>query len=466
LKGGRTYSGASAARLTRLFDRALPEHGRDPARVLRRLRSTVVRHSMRMSHPRLFGLFCAAPLPIAVFAEFLSASLNQGGDAWKAGPVAAHVEMRLLRWINDLVGFGPRAFGVMTSGGGVANTLALKMARDRALGPRARRLGTAGPAARRLRVYASEEAHFSVRRSLDLLGLGDKALVLVSADSTRRMRADRLELQMARDRARGLRPMAVVATIGTTSTGNIDPIRAITAAARAAGAHCHVDAAYGGALLFSSRHRNLLAGLEAADTVTVDPHKWLFQPFSLGILLARDGARLRRSFEIEPDYLRKDLEAERGRLDFYHYSLEGSRPFRGLKLFLTLEVLGRAGLGRLVDRTLDVALALERRVRRDPRFEVFEAPVELATVCFRYLPPWARRLSPAGRRAPARRGRLNRAQVAIQQAVERRGYAWFPTLRLDGDVYFRFGIFNYRTRDEDVAAVLRHIARVAAGLRL
>jgi aromatic-L-amino-acid/L-tryptophan decarboxylase len=421
---------------------------------------------MRMSHPRLFGLFCAAPLPVAVFAEILSASLNQSVDAWKAGPAAAHVEMRLLRWINDLIGFGPGAFGVLTSGGGVANTLALKMARDRALGRRVRRLGTAGPAARRLRVYASEEAHFSIKRSLDLLGLGEKALVLVPVDRGRRMRADRLVRQMARDRARGLRPMAVVATAGTTSTGNVDPIRPIAAAARAAGAHCHVDAAYGGALLFSSRHRSLLDGLEAADTVTVDPHKWLFQPFSLGMLLARDGARLRRSFETEPDYLRKDLEAERGRLDFYHYSLEGSRPFRGLKLYLTLEVLGRTGLGSLVDRTLDVALALERRVRQDPRFEVFEAPVELATVCFRYLPAWARPIPPSGRRAPAVTRRLNLAQVAIQQEVERRGYAWFPTLRLDGAVYFRFGIFNYRTRDEDVAAVLRHVARVARGLRL
>jgi len=421
---------------------------------------------MRMSHPRLFGLFCAAPLPVAVFAELLAASLNQSVDAWKAGPAAAHVEMRLLRWINDLIGFGPGAFGVLTSGGGVANTLALKMARDRALGDRARSMGTAGPLARRLRVYASEEAHFSIRRSLDLLGLGERALVLVPADRARRMRADRLAQRLALDRAQGLRPMAVVATAGTTSTGNVDPIRKITAAAHAAGAHCHVDAAYGGALLFSARRRGLLDGLETADTVTVDPHKWLFQPFSLGMLLARNGSRLRRSFETEPDYLRKDLEMERGRLDFYHYSLEGSRPFRGLKLYLTIQVLGRTGLGRLVDRTLDVALALERRVRRDPRFEVFDAPVELATVCFRYLPEWARPLPPAGRRTPAARGRLNRAQIAIQQEVERRGYAWFPTLRLDGEVYFRFGIFNYRTRDEDVAAVLRHIARVAAGRRL
>jgi len=422
---------------------------------------------MQMSHPRVFGLFCAAPLPVAAFADLAAAFLNQSTDAWKAGPAGTHVEMRLLRWINDLIGFGPRAFGVLTSGGGVANTLALKMARDRALGTRgARAMGTAGSAARRLRVYASEESHFSIRRSLDLLGLGERALVLVPADRNRKMRVGALERRLERDRSLGLRPMAVVATAGTTSTGNIDPIRPIAIAARAVGAHFHVDAAYGGALLFSSRHRHLIDGLESADTVTIDPHKWLFQPFSLGALFARDGALLRRAFETEPDYLRKDLEAEPGRLDFYHYTLEGSRPFRGLKLYLTLQILGREGLGRLVDGTMEVARSLERLVRSDPRFEVCGAEVELATVCFRFLPRWARRLPPSGRRAPATRRRLNLAQTAIQHEVERRGYAWFPTLVLDGEVFFRFGIFNYRTREEDVAGVLRHIGRVAADRRL
>jgi aromatic-L-amino-acid decarboxylase len=462
----RTYSGASARELTRLFDRPLPARGRDPARVLGSLARTVLRHSMQMSHPRVFGLFCAAPLPVAAFADLAAAFLNQSVDAWKAGPAATHVEMRLLRWINDLIGFGPSAFGVLTSGGGVANTIALKMARDRALGGGARVAGTAGRAARRLRVYASEEAHFSIRRALDLIGLGERALVLVPADRNRRLRVDSLERRLEGDRRRGLRPMAVVATAGTTSTGNIDPLRPIAAVARRFGAHVHVDAAYGGALLFSSRHRALLDGLERADTVTIDPHKWLFQPFSLGALFARDGARLKRSFETEPDYLRKDLEPDPGRLDFYHYSLEGSRPFRGLKLYTTLQVLGKGGLGALVDRTLDVARALEGRLLCDSRFEICAAEPELATVCFRYLPPWARRLPPAGRRDPRALRRLNRAQTAIQQEVERRGRVWFPTLLLEGEVYFRFGIFNYRTSEEDVAFALRHIASVAAGRRL
>lgn len=459
---GPAYSGAGAARLERLFARPIPGRGLPPGTVLRRLEHDILRHSMKMGHPRLFGLFTPGPLPAAAFAALPAAFVNQSPDAWKAGPAATHVETRLIRLMNGLVGFGPRAFGTFTSGGGVANLIALKLARDRALGLASRLRGSGGEAAR-LRVYASDQAHFSVGRALDILGLGERALVLLPTGADRRLRPAGLVAALARDRARGLRPMAVVATAGTTNTGNIDPLAPLARAARAAGAHLHVDAAYGGALLFSRRHRRLLDGLERADTVTVDPHKWLFQPFSLGALLARDGRALRASFTTEPEYLRKDLEADPGRRDLYQYSLEGSRPFRGLKLWMTLQMIGARGLGDLVDHTMDVATHLARRVAADRRFEACGAPVELASVCFRYLPAWARGGggTPPGRAA---RARLDAAQRAIQQEVERRGFAWFPTVMMDGAVWFRFGVFNHRTTTRDVDRVMAHIARVAVDL--
>jgi len=462
----RAYSGASAAQLARLFSGPMPENGTGDTRLLRELRDGVFRHSMRMNHPRLFGLFTPAPLPIAAFAELPAAFMNQAVDAWKAGPAATEIEKRLVRWMNDRVGYGPRAFGVLTSGGGLANAIALKMARDRAAGIEIRRLGVAAPGLARLRVYASDQAHFSVGRALDLLGLGTRALVLVPTDASRRMRGAPLERLLRRDRGRGLLPMAVVATAGTTVTGSLDPLPELARVARGAGAALHVDAAYGGALLFSNRHRGLLEGIERADTVTFDPHKWLFQPFSLGALLARDGAALRRSFSIEPDYLRKDLETERDRLDFFQYTLEGSKPFRGLKLWMSLRSLGRRGLGDLVDGTIEVARYLAARVTADPRFEDCGAPVDLASVCVRYLPAWARDRERAWRRRPAVRTRLNRVQGALQGEVERRGFAWFPIVRLDGEVYFRLGIFNPRTTTRDVDATLAHVVAIARALGL
>lgn len=462
----RCWSGADAATVARLFSGPLPEEGIGETQLLRELRDGVFRHAMRMGHPRLFGLFTPAPLPAAAFAGLPAAFLNQAVDAWKAGPAATEIEKRLIRWMNDRIGFGPRAFGVLTSGGGMANAIALKMARDRALGPRGRRDGATGPGFARLRVYASDQAHFSIARALDLIGLGTRALVLVTTDAGCRMRGAALERILRRDRRRGLVPMAVVATAGTTITGSLDALPEIADVARAARAPFHVDAAYGGALLFSSRHRSLLAGIERADTVTFDPHKWLFQPFSLGALLTRDGAALRRSFSTEPDYLRKDLDAGRDRLDFFQYTLEGSKPFRGLKLWMTLRLLGRREVGGHVDRTMEVARHLASRVADDPRFEDCGAPVDLASVCVRYLPSWARGRTRSARRRGRARLRLNRVQMRIQRAVERRGFAWFPIVMLRGEVYFRFGVFNYRSTTRDVDATLAHIVTVARALRL
>ena len=460
------YSGATIAELERLFAEPLPERGRDALSVLRACRRTVMRHAMNMAHPRIFGLLSPAPLPIAALGDLAAALLNQSPDAWKAGPSAVHLEIRLIRWINDLIGFGPSAFGVFTSGGGIANAIALKVARDRITGPRGRSAGLPGALAGRLRVYASDQAHFSIERALDLLGLGGAALVRVPSDGAARMRPDRLAEAIAADRRRRRVPMAIVATAGTTDTGAIDPLVPLARIARHHGIPLHVDAAYGGALLFSNRHRARLRGLERADSVTIDPHKWLFQPFSLGGLFVRRGRELEASFRIEPGYLRKDLESEPERVDFYHYSLEGSRPFRGLKLWLTLQTLGRRGLGALVDRTIEVAEHLAREVGRLECFEPLDVPVEMTCVCARYLPRWARRLPPRERARPRARARLNRTQVAIQQAVEKGGFAWFPATMIDGSVYLKFGVFNYQTGPEDVDAVLRRIRRTASALGL
>jgi aromatic-L-amino-acid decarboxylase len=455
----RAWSGSGRSRVARRLAALPPIRGGSEGRAMARLQ-TIFTDSMRMSHPRLFGLFTPAPLPIAALADMAAAFLNQSPDAWKAGPAATEVEAGLLKMFTRLIGWGAGSFGAVTSGGGGANLLALKMARDRALGIVSRRRGVSRGATVRLRVYASDQAHFSIARALDILGVGSDALVTLPTGRDRRLDADRLDAALRRDRRRGLRPMAIVATAGTTSTGTLDPLATIASCARRHAAFLHVDAAYGGALLFSRKSRRLLEGLDRADTVTIDPHKGLFQPFSLAVLLARDRERLRASCAIEPDYLRKDLEREPDRLDLYQHSLEGSRPFRALKLDLTLQTIGLDGLGALVDHTRDMARLLEQRVLADPRFESCGAPVDLSTVVLRYLPAWARASVPRARGAAARR-RLDRIQLRIQHAVESSGEAWFPAIVLDGAVWLRIGVFNYRTTQEDIDRLLRAIVRAA-----
>lgn len=470
----RAWSGSGRARVARRIAARPPVHGGSEKQALRRLQS-VFADSMRMSHPRLFGLFTPAPLPIAALADMAAAFLNQSPDAWKAGPAATEVEAGILRTFTRLIGWGPGSFGAVTSGGGGANLLALKMARDRALGIGSRRRGIAPSARTRgrnaagwLRVYASDQAHFSIARALDILGIGSDALVSIPTGRDRRLDPERLDAALRLDRRRGLRPMAIVTTSGTTGTGTLDPLPDLADCARRHAAFLHVDAAYGGALLFSRKNRSLLEGLDRADTITIDPHKWLFQPFSLAVLLARDRARLRASCALEPDYLRKDLEREHDRLDLYQHSLEGSRPFRTLKLDLTLQAIGMEGLGALVDRTREVARLLERRVLADPRFETCGAPVDLSTVVLRYVPAWARSgtssvtgTAASRRLGAAARRRLDRVQLRIQHAVERSGEAWFPAIVLDGEVWLRIGVFNYRTSEKDIDRLLRAIVRAA-----
>jgi aromatic-L-amino-acid decarboxylase len=296
-----------------------------------------------------------------------------------------------------------------------------------------------------------------------VLGLGDRALVRIPTDASHKLAPAALAAALESGQRAGLRAMAVVATAGTTNAGVVDPLGPLARLARRAGAHYHVDAAYGGALIFSRRHRRRLSGIERADSVTIDPHKWLFQPFSLGGLFVRDRSALARSFRVDPGYLSKRLDPEANRLDFYHYSIEGSRPFRGLKLWLSLMALGRAGLGALVDRTIEVARHLERAVTAQPCFETVGAPLELSSLCFRYLPRWARGASV---RSARQRGRLNRVQLALQHEVERQGLAWFPAIVLRGEVFFRFGVFNYRTSERDIDDTLAHIRRTASRLGL
>jgi aromatic-L-amino-acid decarboxylase len=461
--GERVWRGGSRKSVARHFGAPPRARGGGDRAVLARLRR-VLHDSMRLAHPRLFGLFTPAPLPVAALGDLAAAFLNQSPDAWKAGPAATEVEARLVRTFNDLAGLPRSAFGVLTSGGGMANLIALKMARDRALGLAVRKAGVARRDAARLRVYASQEAHFSLARGLDILGLGSDALVPVPIGPDRRLCCDRLEETLRRDRRRGLRPLAIVATAGTTSTGALDPLQGMARLARAYGTFFHVDAAYGGALLVSRRERQRLAGIAAADSITLDPHKWLFQPFSLAMLLVRDGRALHASCAVDPGYLRKDLEAERDRIDFFQHSLEGSRPFRGLKLDLTLQAIGLEGLAARVERTLDLARHLDACARRDGRFETCGAAVDLASVCLRYLPAWARGLDAAALREPGRRARLNALQRRLQQAVEREGRAWFPALWLGDTVWLRFGVFNDRTSARDAEATLAIVAR--AGERL
>jgi L-2,4-diaminobutyrate decarboxylase len=360
--------------------------GADLAAVFKELRP-VVENSVALWHPFTAAHLHCPPLIPALAAEVILAGLNQSMDSFDQAPIATVLEQKLVRWLGDEAGLPPTAGGTMTPGGTVSNYTALLLARDAwcqtHLGWRVQERGLP-PEAGRFRILCSELAHFSVAKSAAQLGLGTGAVVPVAADADYQMCPRDLARQLARLKAEGLIPIAVVATAGTTDFGSIDPIEAVVAAARAAGAWVHVDAAYGGALLFSERHRGRLAGLELADSVTLDFHKLFWQPISCGALLVRDAARF-DLIKLNADYLNPEEHEALGIPDLVTRSVLTTRRFDALKLWVSLRVLGRRDLAAMIDRTLELAALARAAIARHPRLEPVHDP-RLGCVVFRYRP--------------------------------------------------------------------------------
>ena len=444
-----------------------------PARldaVLDEFRERIAPHTVSAYHPRSFGYFTPPPLVASIVGELLAQFAQQGVDLWHAGPVGAFVEEDVVRWLCDLIGFGPDSFGILTSGGTMANFIGMAVARDVHLG----RL-LAGPSAPRgralegVRVYASDQTHFSVRRAIDELGFPPETLALVPADADFRLRGDAVSAAVAQDRAAGLLPIAISAVAGSTNTGSVDAIGELADVADREELWLHVDAAYGAAARFSPRDAWRIPDLDRADSVTVDPHKWFFQSYDIGALLVRDGALLEEAFGGRtPEYYRggdgrgagaampdADDHGAAGQLNFWKLGFEGSRRWRALKLWLSWKHIGTLGFGKLVEANIDLAGHLAREVAASADFEALPANPPLSVVCFRHLPGGpdaAHALEPA---------ELDSHQDRIQHALETSGAGWLSTTRLRGATYLRAGVLNTQSTEADVDDLLDIIRRLA-----
>ncbi|HEY7827214.1 MAG TPA: pyridoxal-dependent decarboxylase [Candidatus Limnocylindrales bacterium] len=434
---------------------------RDPtpsADLLDEFRVRLAPHNLNSYHPRALSYFTPPPLVMSIVGELLAQVLNQGVDVWHAGPSSAFVEEEVGGWLRDLVGFGPDGFAVLTSGGVMANFMAMTVARDIHL---ARLRGLDQPPRGRqlegVRVYASEQAHFSIGRALDELGFPAGTLHLVPADEQFRLRGRPVAAAIAADRAAGLLPFAICAVAGSTNTGSVDRTVELAEVAAQEGLWLHVDAAYGGAVRLSARDAGRLPGLELADSVTIDPHKWFFQAYDVGALVVRRGGELAETFHRSPEYYRgggppsADLEP----LNFYQRSMEGTRRSRALKLWLSWKHLGTNGLGRLIEANNDLAAYLARTIAAADDFEALPAEPELSIVCFRHVPGGsATRLDPA---------ELDAHQDALQAALEASGDGWLSTTRLRGRTWLRAGIVNFLSTESDIDRLLDDLRRLAPG---
>jgi aromatic-L-amino-acid decarboxylase len=479
---------ATYAELRRTFFGATGGPGPAPADptpaadLLADFRNRLAPHQMNAWHPRVFGYFTPPPLVMSILGELLAQVAQQGVDVWHAGPSAAFVEEEVIRWLCDLVGYGEGSFGLLTSGGVMANFIAMALVRDihlRALIAAKAPLADAPPRGAQLegvRVYASDQTHFSIARALDELGFPADTLAVVAADDRFRLRAGPVAEAIQRDRAAGLRPIAIAAVAGSTNTGSVDLLDELAELAESEGLWLHVDAAYGGAARLSRRDAGRVGGLDRADSVTIDPHKWFFQAYDVGGILVRRGRDLADTFERSPEYYRgrggstetsggyaPDEEhtvddgqvSEAGELNFYKLGFEGTRRWRALKLWLSWRHLGTEGLGRLVEMTNDLAAYLASRCAESADFEALPPRPELSVVCFRHLPGGAdaaRHLRPRA---------LDGHQDRLQAGLERSGDGWLSTTRLRGETWLRAGIVNYLSTEADIDRLLDRLRTLA-----
>jgi L-2,4-diaminobutyrate decarboxylase len=364
----------------------LPEAAATPEQMTAMLR-TIVSNSVNVNHPDTVAHLHCPPLLAALAAEVVISALNQSMDSFDQAPIATVVEQKIIRWLCGQAGLPSSADGTFTTGGSQSNYMGLLLARDVFLQKHwnwsAQKLGLP-PEARRLRIFCSDVAHFTVEKAASQLGLGTDAVVRVAVDERFRMNAVALRDSLVSAQAAGLLPLAIVATAGTTDLGSVDPLPEVASLAKDTRAWLHVDAAYGGALLFSAQHREKLAGIEAVDSLSIDFHKLFWQPIPCSAFLLRD-ARHFDSIKLYADYLNPELHEDEGIPNLVTTSLLTTRRFDALKLWISFQALGRTRLAAMIDRTVELALHLAGIVRKTPRLELICDP-QLSTVVFRYVP--------------------------------------------------------------------------------
>ncbi len=400
-----------------------------------------VMDACRPNSPRFFGYVFGSGEPVAAAADLLASVLNQNVTAWRSAPSAVTLERTVVGWLAQAVGcegFG----GSLTGGGSAANLMALAMARES-------RLPANEGGARPGTVYASEQAHMSIPKAVALLGIGRDYLRYIACDDDFRMRPDLLRAALKRDVASGFTPIAIVGSAGTVATGSIDPLAELGAIARDFGAWFHVDGAYGA--LAAIAEPSLFAGLNQADSLSLDPHKWLYQPMDCGCLLYRDPDHARRAFSHTGDYAKSLQKDPIESFAYFEESLELSRRFRALKLWLSLRYHGLDKFREAIRNDLQHAQLLSRLVDAAPELELL-APVKLSAVCFRFLPKQG-----LGRDADE----LNRK---ILQRVVRRGKVFLSNASIHGKFSLRACFVNHRTTPNDVEQIVTEV--LAAGREL
>lgn len=443
----RPFSGVSPKELRTQFETInLNDLPKDYEEVFDEVTRLYIRHAVAFHHPKYVAhLNCPVVIP-AVAAEVMISSVNSSLDTWDQSAGGTLMEQKLIEWTCSEIGYGKNSDGIFTSGGSQSNLMGMLLARDyysiKYFNHNIKKNGLPENA-HRFRIFVSEAAHFSIQKSASILGLGEQAVVKVKTDRFFRMNSVLLEDAIRKEAENGNIPIAVVATAGTTDFGNIDPLNQISAIAKKHKMWFHVDAAYGCALLLTDRYRNLINGIEKADSVTVDYHKSFFQPVSSSGFLVKD----KNYFTLithYADYLNPKDHDENEIPNQVNKSIQTTRRFDALKLWFTLRIIGKKGLGSYINRMIGTAREAASLLENDPHFEVLNRS-DISALVFRYSAD------------PFRTFDLNRINTYIKAQLYRNGNALVAGTKVNGQFYLKFTILNPLTTIEDIQTILTTI---------
>lgn len=434
----RVFAGLNPEEVSALFDEALPEEGMDVEDLLQKVNKDVIGTSTMNIGPHYYGYITGGGNQISILAEMISAALNQNNLKWHSSPASTEMEKRVIAWVSEFIGYPTSAAGAILDGGSTANFNCLAVARKNMSDESLADEGMYGM--KPMTVYVSTEGHSSFDKAVDMLGIGKKYLRKIPVDASFRMDLEKLEQQIISDKKSGLHPICAIGIAGTTNTGAVDDLIGVADIAKKHGLWFHVDAAYGGPAAAVKSVGHLFNGMERADSVVINPHKWLYVPFEAACILVKEPENLRRTFSMIPDYLKSD-QTDDGRTDMMEYQLPLTKSFKSLKVWMTLKAYGAKRIRKEIQNDIDKANYLAEKVDQADDFELM-APVPLSITCFRYAPPGMEE------------NQVEEINRKLIPAIEQDGRIFLTGTRLNQKTVLRTCFINPRTEKKDVEWIL------------
>lgn len=445
----RVFAGKTPAEVQELLKEPLPKQPEDITELLDEMGDKVLKTITNSSGPRYFGYITGGGNQVAVLAELIKASLNQNNLKWHSSPVSTELERLVMRWVAEFIGYPKNSAGVLLSGGSVANFNCLAVARKVKAPADVSDEGLYG--SKPMTVYVSEEGHSSFDKAMDMLGLGKNYLRKVPVDNQMRINLEELEKKIQADKNRGFHPTCAIAVAGTTNSGAVDNLTEVAKICQKHNLWYHVDAAYGGPAAKVEGVSHLFEGIEKADSVVVNPHKWMYVPFEAGGVLVKDPDHLRETFSTIPDYLKSD-EQNGGRTDLMEYNLPLTKEFKALKVWMTIKAFGTERLRSEIANDIEKAQYLLELIEDSTQLEKM-APAPLSIVCFRY--------NPGG----MDQDELNKLNDQIINGMEDDGRVFLTGTKVGGATVLRVCFINHRTREPDVEYLRDVVLDIAQNYR-